>query len=59
MAAVEFSKFFYDEVFDDYKNICDAYHYAKEKVEKIYGKFEAGKIMLMTNELTHGETCPG
>lgn len=38
-AAIEFSKFFYDEVFDTYQNICDAYAYAKEKVEKAFGKF--------------------
>ena len=24
-AAVEFSKYFYDEVFDGYRNICEAY----------------------------------
>ena len=38
-AAIEFSKFFYDEVFDSYKNICEAYRYAKAKVEKNFGKF--------------------
>ena len=57
-AAIEFSKFFYDEVFDTYRNICDAYKYAKEKVEQAYGKFQAEKIMLLTNEDTHGKTCP-
>jgi len=38
-AAIEFSKFFYDEVFDRYNNICDAYKYAKKKVEDTFGKF--------------------
>ena len=57
-AAIEFSKAFYDEVFDTYKNICDAYSYAKAKVEKAFGKHEAGKIMLLINESTHGGTCP-
>lgn len=57
-AAIEFSKFFYDEVFDTYQNICDAYAYAKEKVEKAYGKFQADKIMLLKNDETHGEKCP-
>jgi len=38
-AAIEFSKFFYDELFDSYKNICEAYRYAKAKVEKTFGKF--------------------
>lgn len=56
-AAVEFSKFFYDEVFDTFKNICDAYTYAKEKVEKAYGKFQAEKIMLLKNEEVHGKVC--
>mgnify|MGYP000102426287 CR=1 FL=1 len=56
-AAVEFSKFFYDEVFDTFKNICDAYSYAKDKVEKYYGKFQADKIMLLKNDKTHGEVC--
>ena len=31
-AAIEFSKNFYSEVFDDYQNICDAYQFAKDKV---------------------------
>ena len=54
-AAIEFSKFFYDEVFDTYRNVCDAYSYAKERVEKTFGKFHAEKIMLLTNE-NHCET---
>lgn len=46
-AAIEFSKLFYDEVFESYRNICDAFEMAKEKVEKIYGKFQAEKLILM------------
>lgn len=57
-AAVEFSKTFYDEVFDAYMNTCDAYQFAKEKVEKEFGKFQANKIMLLKNEDTHGDICP-
>ena len=57
-AAIEFSKFFYDEVFDRYNNICDAYKYAKKKVEDNFGKFQAEKIKMLTNDQTHGEECP-
>ena len=56
-AAIEFSKFFYDEVFDRYNNICDAYKYAKKKVEDTFGKFQAEKIKMLTNTETHGEVC--
>jgi hypothetical protein len=57
-AAIEFSKFFYDEVFDCYNNICDAYKYAKKKVEDTFGKFQAEKIKMLTNAFTHGDICP-
>ena len=40
-AAVEFTKYFYDEVFDigTNKSICDAFEFAKEKVANTFGKF--------------------
>jgi len=56
-AAIEFSKYFYDEVFDSYENICEAYKNAKAEVEKIFGKFQADKILLLTHEKYHGEKC--
>ena len=56
-ASIEFSKFFYDEVFDQYRNVCDAFRYAKKKVEDTYGKYQADKMKLFTNEKTHGEKC--
>lgn len=57
-AAVEFSKYFYDEVFGGYRNICEAYENAKQKVADTHGKFQADKIKLLKNEATHGDTCP-
>ena len=38
-AAVEFSKAFYDEVFDHYMTVCEAYQNAKTKVEDKFGGF--------------------
>lgn len=57
-ASIEFSKFFYDEVFDQYRNVCDAFQYAKKKVEDTFGKFQADKMKMFTNEKTHGDKCP-
>ena len=55
-AAIEFSKYFYDEIFGvNNVSICDAYQYAKDKVEKNFGKFHAEKIMLFKN---HDDQCP-
>jgi Cdc6-like AAA superfamily ATPase len=56
--AIEFSNIFYDEVFDEYMNICDAFQFAKEKIQQKFDKFQAKKIMLLTNTETHGEKCP-
>lgn len=56
-AAVEFSKFFYDEVFDRYNSICDAFEFAKKRVEDKYGKHHAKKLLLLLNSETHGEKC--
>ena len=57
-ASIEFSKFFYDEVFDQYSNVCEAFWNAKKKVEDTFGKYQADKMKLFTNEKTHGEKCP-
>jgi len=57
-AASEFSKWFYDEVFDTYNDICTAYQLAKDKVKKNHGKFHADKIKLLLNKDTHGSECP-
>lgn len=46
-AAIEFSKLFYDEVFDQFKSLCDAFECAKARVEKNFGKFEANKLRLL------------
>ena len=60
-AAVEFTKYFYDELFDidASKNICNAFACAKTRVEKKFGKGEGMKYMLLKNEEFHGETCSG
>lgn len=47
-AAVDFSKFFYDEVFDKFCTICEAYANAKQQLENIYGSFHANKVLLKT-----------
>jgi hypothetical protein len=47
-AAVDFSKSFYDEVFDKYSTICEAFKRAKSQLEKEYGLFHANKILLKT-----------
>jgi len=52
-AAVDFSKFFYDEVFDNYSTICEAFDRAKAQVQNIYGAYHANKILLKTNPDTH------
>ena len=57
-AAIEFSKHFYDEVFDTYQSISEAYQTAKDKVEKEFGKFQADKIMLLKNEEALEMTTP-
>ena len=50
-AAIEFTKLFYDEVYANEKNqlksICDSYECAKDRVEKLYGSFEAGKLRIL------------
>lgn len=57
MAAVEFSKAFYDEVFDKYLTVCEAYENALKMVEEKFGGFQAKKILLYKNDETHGDSC--
>ena len=55
-AAIDFSKFFYAEVFDKYSTICEAYASSKSRVENVHGKFHAEKILLLKSE-SHGDSC--
>lgn len=47
MASIDFSNIFYEDVFDNYRSICEAFENAKTKVEKKHGKFEAKKLKIL------------
>ena len=56
-AAVDFSKYFYNEVFDKYSTICEAYLNAKDEVTSRYGPYQANKILLKTFDGHKPEEC--
>ena len=56
-ATVDFSKFFYDEVFGKYSTICEAYEEAKRRVTSTYGSYQANKILLLRSDNHDPKNC--